>query len=59
MNFSFEGSGFFCEDVNECQTGQSLCSGDAECVNNVGNYTCQCKKGFHGDGEVCFGKFHF
>ena len=41
-------------DINECDMG--LCSGNADCDNTVGSYTCQCQSGFSGDGETCSGR---
>ncbi|KAK2570207.1 Adhesion G protein-coupled receptor B3 [Acropora cervicornis] len=38
-----------CQDVNECQD-RSSCHKDAECINNPGSFTCECKEGFEGDG---------
>ncbi|XP_042684153.1 uncharacterized protein LOC122165340 [Centrocercus urophasianus] len=34
------------EDVNECNSGVSLCGEEAECFNGVGTYLCRCKKGY-------------
>ena len=44
-------------DVNECDNIENVtCSEDAECINTEGNYSCQCKSGFTGDGYNCTGK---
>ena len=40
---------FIILDVNECQDS-SPCHKDAECINNPGSFTCECKEGFEGDG---------
>ena len=35
----------------------SPCHTNADCNNTVGNYTCNCKAGFEGDGKIsCTGK---
>lgn len=47
-----------CEDINECEfyKGQ-VCSSNAECVNTVGSYRCECRDGFKkpdgSDDKVC------
>ena len=43
-------------DINECSTGADDCDVNAKCKNNVGSYTCTCKKGFTGNGKTCTGK---
>ena len=44
-------------DVNECETpGINNCNINAACINNDGSYTCECKKGFAGDGVSCAGE---
>lgn len=42
-----------CEDINECQAGRYVCDINAECLNEVGKYSCQCNPGFEGDGRSC------
>ena len=37
-------------DVNECKLGTDNCHDDAKCTNTDGSYTCQCRKGYRGDG---------
>ncbi|KAG8660542.1 wall-associated receptor kinase 2 [Manihot esculenta] len=39
-----------CKDVNECEIS-SLNKCTDICLNTVGNYTCSCPKGYHGDGR--------
>uniref|UniRef100_A0A914W7R3 EGF-like domain-containing protein n=1 Tax=Plectus sambesii TaxID=2011161 RepID=A0A914W7R3_9BILA len=41
----FEGDGFTCKDVNECDNGE-MCQDNAECFNTIGSYSCQCSEGF-------------
>lgn len=36
-------------DTNECALDQTLC--DQKCINNPGNYSCQCFKGFQYDSK--------
>ena len=43
-------------DINECLEGSHNCHKDANCVNNVGSFTCDCKDGFNGNGTYCYGK---
>ncbi|WAR15333.1 MEGF6-like protein [Mya arenaria] len=43
-----------CEDVNECESGDSCCP--HICHNNQGGYTCECREGFQQhvlDGCIC------
>ncbi|KAJ8969010.1 hypothetical protein NQ317_007371 [Molorchus minor] len=42
-----------CTDTNECQIGQHECDYNAQCINVIGSYTCQCNPGFEGDGFSC------
>lgn len=42
-----------CVDVNECTAGNHMCSPDAQCINQEGSHTCQCRAGFSGDGRLC------
>ncbi|XP_026680192.1 multiple epidermal growth factor-like domains protein 8 [Diaphorina citri] len=41
-----------CPDVDECGLGLHDCHKDAKCTNTHGSYSCQCKRGFHGDGKT-------
>lgn len=45
-----------CIDVNECTAGKHMCSPDAQCINQEGSHTCQCRPGFSGDGRTCDSK---
>ena len=38
----FDGDGYSCADINECETE---CDLNAECINTVGSFTCECKQG--------------
>ncbi|XP_028050046.1 multiple epidermal growth factor-like domains protein 8 isoform X7 [Monomorium pharaonis] len=40
-----------CPDVDECDLGLHDCHPDALCTNTHGSYSCQCKRGFNGDGK--------
>ncbi|KAG7213656.1 hypothetical protein KM043_002901 [Ampulex compressa] len=42
-----------CVDVNECTAGNHMCSPDAQCINQEGSHSCQCRAGFSGDGRIC------
>ncbi|KAM6216803.1 adhesion G protein-coupled receptor E5 [Rhynchocyon petersi] len=35
-----------CQDVDECQRNPKICKSRGICVNNKGNYTCECPLGF-------------
>ncbi|XP_034236737.1 multiple epidermal growth factor-like domains protein 8 [Thrips palmi] len=41
-----------CPDVDECDLGLDDCHPDAICTNTHGSYSCQCKRGFNGDGRT-------
>jgi len=43
----------FDADVNECNAGYNACHKCAKCVNTVGGYYCECKRGYRGNGRVC------
>lgn len=42
-------------DIDECNTTTNpdlhKCEKPGYCVNELGNYTCKCPKGYHGDGR--------
>lgn len=42
-------------DINECTSGANTCDENAECINTVGSFVCQCLTGFSGDGTTCGG----
>ncbi|KAM9316126.1 uncharacterized protein PAF06_007094 [Gastrophryne carolinensis] len=39
-----------CDDINECLNTTSPCTGNANCTNLPGNFSCQCMPGYEGDG---------
>ena len=49
---------FFYLDVNECNNATlNNCDSNAECLNLVGSFQCQCKTGYLGNGTSCEGIF--
>lgn len=40
-------------DFDECKQGVSDCDDNAECMDTVGSFSCQCNIGFVGDGKTC------
>jgi hypothetical protein len=49
---------FFILDINECSKGLYDCNKNADCINTVGSYLCDCKPGYLGNGISCSGKHH-
>lgn len=47
------GAPTLCEDINECIEGTATCHADANCMNSDGDFACECKEGFVGDGYEC------
>ena len=43
-------------DLDECRTGISDCSENANCSNTEGSYDCTCHDGFTGSGTICLSK---
>ncbi len=41
----------FIKDINECI--QSPCHPNAICTNTYGNFTCECKRNYIGNGFFC------
>ncbi|KAH9509836.1 Dorsal-ventral patterning tolloid-like protein 1 [Bulinus truncatus] len=47
-------TGQYCtEDVDECTTGQQICSLNEICVNKLGSAECQCQVGFYLKNGTC------
>ncbi|CAB4032570.1 uromodulin-like, partial, partial [Paramuricea clavata] len=45
---------FTCKkDYDECAQNTHTCDQNADCINTVGSYTCQCRSGYTGDGHIC------
>ncbi|CAH1775918.1 unnamed protein product [Owenia fusiformis] len=43
-----------CEDINECDTDEVLCSGELQtCGNTEGSYVCTCTEGYKMEGNTC------
>ena len=40
-------------DIDECIS--NACNKNATCKDGINSYTCECKKGFNGDGTTCTG----
>ncbi|XP_075140922.1 uromodulin-like [Leptodactylus fuscus] len=49
----FNGNGFSCSDVDECNQWPYPCSSYGYCVNTVGSYNCTCNSGFTVSGTMC------
>ena len=40
-----------CADIDECiDDNYNQCNEHADCINNPGSYSCECRTGFHGTG---------
>eukprot|EP00960_Hanusia_phi_P042420 755489-Hanusia_phi.AAC.1 len=46
-NAGWSGSGFHCENVNECELSRILCSPDMVCKDTPGSFECLCGEGFN------------
>uniref|UniRef100_A0A7N5J8N9 Pro-epidermal growth factor n=1 Tax=Ailuropoda melanoleuca TaxID=9646 RepID=A0A7N5J8N9_AILME len=50
----FTGNGKLCFDIDECETGTTVCPPtSSKCVNTEGGYVCRCSEGYRGDGIHC------
>lgn len=49
----YDGDGFTCVDIDECDLGTDACADEADCTNTAGGHTCDCWQGWDGDGETC------
>ena len=47
-------SQLFLTDIDECES--SPCHANANCINTLGSYVCNCSTGFHGNDTHCQGK---
>ena len=47
---------FVLPDLDECMGDGNNCNPNADCINTVGSYLCQCRVGYEGDGFTCNGK---
>ena len=45
-----------CIDTDECEQQLDNCHDNADCLDTVGSFDCECKSGFEGDGFNCTGK---
>lgn len=41
-----------CQDINECDVVNPPCTLTSNCINNPGNFSCECPKGYYGDGTA-------
>ncbi|MDH5672363.1 MAG: hypothetical protein OEZ06_09450 [Myxococcales bacterium] len=50
----FEGDGFSCSDVDECESAaDNDCGPSTICLNRPGTFSCRCAVGFEGDAAAC------
>ena len=43
-------------DINECEAENHTCDENAECINTVGSFNCDCQSPYLGDGFTCLCK---
>ena len=44
-------------DIDECMEGTGNCDVNAECINSIPLYSCECSSGYDGNGTVCEGAY--
>jgi hypothetical protein len=54
-NAGYEGDGFDCADIDECDEGTAGCDPNASCTNEDGGFECECNPGWDGNGFSCSG----
>ena len=42
-------------DYDECTESTYECDSNADCINTIGSYNCQCRTGYTGHGKTCTG----
>lgn len=53
-NTGFNGDGFQCTDIDECDANTDNCDTHATCVNTAGSFTCTCDApAWQGNGTTC------
>nr|XP_028584860.1 protein kinase C-binding protein NELL1 isoform X2 [Podarcis muralis] len=50
---SVQGDSAYCEERDECDSGQHNCDENAICTNTVRGHSCTCKPGYVGNGTIC------
>ena len=58
----YEGDGFICVDINECDDNHQeilsfKCPLNSKCLNYPGGFNCSCLDGYELKGDKCEGKF--
>ena len=48
----YQGDGYTCLNLDECDAGTDACVQNATCYDTLGDYECRCDEGFVGDGRV-------
>ena len=57
FNFHVSTTIIMLTDYDECAQGENDCNENADCIDNEGDYSCECRKGYVGDGQTCNRKF--